>query len=132
MTLRSAGRPLVLIVGADRATYALLEEWLVSDGIDVTRVPGDGQTEGGADPHRQGDIVLVDVAFPRDRGVELVQTVASEHPGMPIVVLSSGFFANVDCCGPCARQLGVAGVLPKPVAREALLAALRRLLPAPP
>ena len=46
---------------------------------------------------------------------------------MPLIVISSTVFANVGCSGPCAQSLGVSGVLPKPVSREALLAAVRRL-----
>lgn len=130
MTLPSPDRPRVAIVGADRATHALLEEWLLADGIE----PIDGRIAAQADASVEAasrataDIVLVDVAFPRDQGVPLLRTVAAAYPAIPIVALSSGFFANVDCSGPCARQLGVAGVLPKPVAREALLHALRNVL----
>lgn len=130
MTLRSPDRPRVAIVGADRATLALLEEWLLADGIE----PFDGRLAAPPDASRPArslapaDIVLVDVAFPRDQGVALLRSVADVYPEVPIVALSSGFFANVDCSGPCARQLGVAGVLPKPVPREALLHALRTIL----
>ncbi len=130
MTLRTPDRPRVAIVGADRATHALLEEWLLADGIE----PIDGRLAaepGAADAARlrdSADIVLVDVAFPRDQGVAFLRTVADAYPAVPIVALSSGFFANVDCSGPCARRLGVAGVLPKPVPREALLDALRNVL----
>lgn len=129
MTLRTPDRPRVAIVGADRATHALLEEWLLADGIE----PIDGRLaaeSAEAEPVRResADIVLVDVAFPRDQGVAFLRSVADAYPAVPIVALSSGFFANVDCSGPCAKRLGVSGVLPKPVPREALLDALRNVL----
>ena len=42
--------------------------------------------------------------------------------------LSPTLFSNVSCGGNCARALGVDGVLPKPVARDALIAAIRDLV----
>lgn len=125
MNLESTGRESgvlrrVRIVGADGAWFALLAEWLLADGIEPS-----AQANGGC------DAVLVDIAFPREHGCELLRSLAGEHPGTPIVALSSGFFSNVDCSGPCARELGVAGVLPKPVAREALLDALHKVMPSP-
>lgn len=119
MTLPADVRPRVLIVGADAALYALLSEWLAADGILAQD-----------DAQARCDLVLVDVAFPRAGGCERFRSLMALHDGRPVVVLSSAFFANVDREGRCARELGVSAVLPKPVAREALLDALRPLLPA--
>jgi len=120
MTLPTGGaRRRVLIVGADAALYALLGEWLAADGI-----------EAHDDVQARCDLVLVDVPFPRAGGCERFRSLMALHEGRPVVVLSSAFFASVDREGGCARALGVSAVLPKPVAREALLDALRPLLPA--
>ena len=45
-----------------------------------------------------------------------------------MIALSSNFFPGVESTGAVARELGVAAVLPKPVTREALVAAVRRVL----
>ena len=121
MNLPVSERPCVLIVGADPALFALLSEWLAGAGIDAQD-----------DPQAHFDLVLVDFAFPREGGCERLRSLEARHEGTPVVVLSSAFFANVDRSGPCAQQLGVAAVLPKPIAREALLDALRPLLPVGP
>ncbi|HLT25419.1 MAG TPA: hypothetical protein VK047_01890 [Zeimonas sp.] len=118
MNLSKGGRPPhVLIVGADAALFALLSEWLTAAGIRV-------QHDVGA----RCDLVLVDIAFPREGGCDRLRALMSAHEGRPVVALSAAFFANVDRDDSCARRLGVTAVLPKPVAREALLDTLRPLL----
>jgi len=120
MNLLVSERPRVLIAGADPALFALLSEWLAAAGIDAHD-----------DLQARCDLVLVDFAFPREGGCERLRSMKARYGGTPVVVLSSAFFANVDRSGPCAQQLGVSAVLPKPIACEALLDALRPLLPAP-
>lgn len=116
-------RPHVLVVEADCSLFGLLEEWLGAEGCTVAyecacHQPG---------PERV-DLVVVDVPFPRQGGLELLQRVSSKYPQAPVIALSPTFFASVECAGAVARALGVASVLPKPLAREALAAAVRRLL----
>ena len=118
MNLPASERPRVLIVGADPALFALLSEWLAAAGIDAQD-----------DVRARCDLILVDVAFPREGGCERLRALMDRHDGLPVVAVSSAFFANVDSGGCCARQLGVSAVLPKPLARESLLEALRPLLP---
>lgn len=112
----AAPRP-VLVVGADPATRGLLDEWLAAEGWSVA-----------CDAHAADcALAIVDVPYPRDSGLELLRRVTAEHPGTPVLAISATFFSTVARCGPCARALGVAGVLPKPLTREALLAAVREL-----
>jgi len=112
----------ILVVDADPALYGLLEEWLAEEGCRVV----------DQDP----DLVLVDLPRPKQAGVELLSAsanlltqLAARHPGKPLVALSSSFFAGVEANGAVARALGVQAVLPKPLTREALIGALRKLLP---
>jgi DNA-binding response OmpR family regulator len=121
-----AQRPRALIVDADPALAALLEEWLDEHGWRVTR-----ETAGEAPVANGYDVVMLDVPYARRDGLELVRRVAARHPGTPIVALSASFFAGVDSSASIARSLGAACVLPKPLAREALIAALRRVHPRP-
>lgn len=114
---------LVRIVSADRATRELLSEWLGAAGY---RVTSDDAPQAANDPDA---LAIVDVPFTRHGAVELLGEVSAQHPGVPILALSATFFSNVKCVGECARTLKVAGVLPKPVGRDALLAAVRGLLP---
>jgi DNA-binding NarL/FixJ family response regulator len=111
------------LVDTDDVMRGLLDEWLAALGCTVVAEPG-----ADAAPPKV-DLVIVDVPFPRQGGSELVQRVARQHPGTPILALSPNFFSGIECCGPVARALGVDCVLPKPATREALATAVRLVLP---
>jgi len=107
----------ILVAEADCAFVGLLKEWLAALGRVL------GRTDEA--PQRY-DVIVVDLPFPRDEGVEMVNALAREHPGTPIVALSANLLPGVDPCGRVARELGVACVLPKPVTQEALMAEVRK------
>lgn len=117
---RSATRRRVLLVGADTELAGLLQAWL--DALDCDVVDDLGARDAGC------DAAIVDIPFPRQEGRELVQDILRRHPDTPILAVSSMFFACVECFGQVSRALGVSCVLPKPLSREALLDAVRRLL----
>jgi DNA-binding response OmpR family regulator len=114
--------PRALIVDADPALFGLLEEWLAAQGFGVAR---DAEACGAPDGY---DLIVADVPAPRSGGLALLRRLSEDHPGTPILALSSSFFAGIDTMGAVARSLGVAGVLPKPVTREALLLTVDRVL----
>lgn len=114
----------VCVIDADNDWRVLLEEWLRGMGCQVVAHPAFDAAAAAA-----VDLVIVDLPFPRQGGVDLVKRITSRHPATPIVALSSNFFSRIECCGPVARDLGVDCVLPKPATREAIAAAVRRVLP---
>lgn len=123
----SRPRRLILVVGADAALAGLLAEWLAEHGEVVAQHIAEAEA-----PSLRADLVVVDVAFPRllageGRGLARL---AAAHAGTPLIALSPTFFPGIARHGEVARRLGVAAVLPKPVPRQALLDAVRLLLPA--
>jgi CheY-like chemotaxis protein len=115
--------PRVLVLDNDALTQSMLCEWLDAEGWQVL----EPAVDPAPDAARDLDLVVVDLPFPRAGSPDALQAIRQEYPGVPLIVISSTVFANVGCCGPCAQSLGVAGVLPKPVSREALIGAVRRL-----
>ena len=105
----------ILLVDADPVLAGLLEEWLAPLGCRLVE--------------ERPDLILADVAFPRQGGSQVLKRLGADYPGIPVLALSSNFFARIEGSGAVARALGVAGVLPKPLAREALVAAVRAQLP---
>jgi DNA-binding NarL/FixJ family response regulator len=120
----STGPFRVCVIDADDAWRVLLEQWLQDLGCEVVAPARDGSAAAPA-----VDLVIVDLPFPRQGGVDSVKRITSRHPATPILALSSNFFSRIECCGPVARDLGVNCVLPKPATREAIAAAVRRVLP---
>lgn len=80
----------VLVVDADPALAELLEEWLADHGC---RPVAD-----------RPQLVLVDLPFPRDRGLQVLKKLGEAHPHTPVVAM------------------------PKPLTRDAFAAALRRAM----
>jgi len=104
----------ILLVDADAALRGLVEEWLSEEDWSLVE--------------DNPDVVLVDLPAPREHRAGCVKRISNAHPQAPVVALSSSFFDGIEANGAIARQLGVASVLPKPLTRDALLAALRHAL----
>ena len=87
-----------------------------TDGVDALRLI---RTKAG-----DLDAVVSDIVMPRMNGVELLQSLSMERPGLP-VILMSGFGADQlsrrGIVSPC-------GVLAKPFDAELLLAEVRRCI----
>jgi CheY-like chemotaxis protein len=116
-------QPIVRVSNADATTFALLSEWLADAGY---RVVDDDKSSSGA------TLTIVDVPFSRTGATALIESVSNKHPNEPVIVLSATFLPSVGCAGGCAKRLGVAGVLAKPLSRAALLTAVERLAPRAP
>jgi CheY-like chemotaxis protein len=113
----------ILIVEADAALIALLDEWLTACGCAIVTSAGEERA------HQPCDLIIADIAFPRRGGSDVLKRALAAHPGVPVLALSGNFFAGVQGSGALAQALGVSAVLAKPVTRNALLAEVRRLLP---
>jgi CheY-like chemotaxis protein len=113
------GSPAALVVDADPDTLVLLREWLSAAGWTVV--------DAANELPMRVDLVLIDLAYPRRGDAMPLQRIASTHAGVPVLALSATFHASVEPWGEVARALGVAGVLPKPIRRDALVAAVRHL-----
>lgn len=110
----------VLLLDLEPMMAALFEEWLAAPGRPVWH----GTAGRGAVA-----LVVTVLAFPRQGGSQHLAQLQRAWPGVPVIVLSPTLHAGVPPQGETARQLGAAAVLPTPVSRAALLAAVTRLVP---
>lgn len=114
-----ARAPAVLLRGIEPPMAALFDEWLTRDGLRVLQ---------HAAVNEPVDVILIDLPFPRQDGAPRLRQLAQAWPSVPVLVLSSTFFAGVSAQGDVARQLGAAAVLAAPVARDTLRAAVAKVL----
>lgn len=110
----------MLLADIEPAFEELIAQWLRDAGLHVL-------AEAPPPPLRV-DLLLVDLPFPRQGASPRLQQLADAHPGTPVLALSPTLFAGVAPRGDVARALGVAAVLPIPVTRDGLLAAVRGVL----
>lgn len=116
----------VLLAEDEGLLRQLVRRMLERQGLTVVDAPDAASAlERFRAPGADFDIVISDIVMPGASGVELARTVAAEHPGVA-VLLVSGFVdaATLDLDGlgtPCA-------FLPKPFSREQLLTTVQALL----
>jgi len=113
----------ILVIDADPALFELLSVWLANTA-EVTSHRDDVAPAALT----RADLLVVDLPFPRQSAPGKLQDLARQHPGTPVLALSSAFFGGIASHGAAARSLGVQAVLPKPVSREALIGAVHELL----
>jgi DNA-binding response OmpR family regulator len=114
---------MIAVYESDDLMYGLLCEWLRGAGHMVqssARTP-DRQTHGA-------DLVVVSVSGSKREIEPLLRGVRGVHPGAPIVALSSQARLGLSSNGVLARELGVARVMAKPLARRELVAAVDDIL----
>jgi DNA-binding response OmpR family regulator len=122
----SASKPSVLVIEADDLMYGVLDGHLRAAGYALSRhVDPDRAARA---PGERYDLVIVDVPLPLERSKSVVRRIVAEYSDTPVLALSPLFTANVACTGAVAQTFGIAGCLPMPFTRDALIAAVRRSL----
>jgi DNA-binding response OmpR family regulator len=118
--------PDVVIYEEDLLTRSLMQEWLREAGYGV-RVGSPCHALRDA----PGDVVVVNVSSPKQRGPECLREIRAAHAGRPMIAISAQFRSGLDASGAAAQALGVQQVIAKPLVQEELLRAVRAVASAP-
>ena len=119
----------VLVVEDHQAARAMIAETLEHWGIKTTVAASAGQARRAVAAQRQSfDVVLMDWTLKSADGLEIVRgwRRSSQLDDAAIVLMIGGY--DREQAEKAARGLGLSGYLYKPVARPALLDAIRRAL----
>ncbi len=119
-----------ILVAEDEGLAAMaIEDELLREGYDVELAP-DGQAALEAAARQPPDLLLTDLRMPRLDGIGLIRALRAARPALPVVVMTG--YAPAGGAGAFA-QPGEAPValFAKPLDMDAVLVALRKLLPAP-
>jgi len=114
----------ILLVDDEKVARALYADFLTGAGHQVTPASSmaDAQTALTA---QRFDLVVTDLIFPESDGMELLQFVKSQHPGVEVLVISA-----LDKVEPAVRAIksGASDYLVKPITPETLAQAVNRAL----
>ncbi|MCQ4264182.1 DNA-binding response regulator [Stutzerimonas stutzeri] len=114
----------LLLIDDDQELCELLISWLAQEGF-VAHACHDGQSARQALAQHQPAAVILDVMLPDGSGLELLKQLRSEHPELPVLMLS-GRGEPLDRI--LGLELGADDYLAKPCDPRELTARLRAVL----
>ncbi|TWE07247.1 winged helix family two component transcriptional regulator [Pseudomonas sp. AG1028] len=114
----------LLLIDDDVELCDLLASWLTQEGFQVTACH-DGQGARQALAQSAPDAVVLDVMLPDGSGLELLKQLRSEHPNLPVLMLSARGEPLDRILG---LELGADDYLAKPCDPRELTARLRAVL----
>lgn len=115
----------VLIVDDNRFTRELLEEILLSDGIEVVGEATNGREAVRFNAQLQPDLTIMDVVMPVMNGVEATKKILEANPNGKIIISS---VLGQDSMVIDALAAGAKEYLEKPFNGKAVLRIVRRIL----
>ncbi|WP_263145574.1 response regulator transcription factor [Pseudomonas sp. RIT-PI-AD] len=114
----------LLLIDDDQELCDLLATWLVQEGF-IVRACHDGQAARQALAEQAPAAVVLDVMLPDGSGLELLKQLRSDHPDLPVVMLSARGEPLDRILG---LELGADDYLAKPCDPRELTARLRAVL----
>ncbi len=114
----------LLLIDDDVELCELLSTWLTQEGFSI-RAAHDGAQARAALGSRAPDAVVLDVMLPDGSGLELLKSLRSDHPDLPVLMLSARGEPLDRILG---LELGADDYLAKPCDPRELTARLRAVL----
>ena len=125
---REAGNERILLVDDEAAIVRVVTQMLERLGYDVTACTS---SVGALEVFRKSpgifDLVITDMTMPNMTGDQLTRELISVRPGIPVII-STGFSERIN--KNRAAELGVRGVLMKPVDMSEMARVVRKVLDA--
>ena len=120
----NADRPAVWILDDDRSIRWVLEKSLGNEGL-ATVAFASGEDLLQRLRHEAPDIIISDIRMPGISGLELLSSVKSSHPDLPVVIMTA--HSDLDSA-VMSYSRGAFDYLPKPFDIEDAIAVTRRAL----
>ena len=116
----------ILVVDDDDLVRDLFRTILSGAGYEVATARNGAEALTALDS-RPADLVLTDILMPEKEGVETILEIRQKHPGVGIIAISGGGPIKNLLPLEIAGKAGADLILSKPIERENLLAAVRRV-----
>jgi two-component system, chemotaxis family, chemotaxis protein CheY len=117
----------VLIIDDDDDVRGVLRLMLESEGFEVAE-SRDGAEGIQALRQQAADLVFCDLFMPGKDGLEVIQELRRDFPGVKVIAMSGGGYSGTMALLDVARQLGAVEALSKPFSVTDAVAAARRAL----
>jgi CheY-like chemotaxis protein len=118
----------ILLIDDDDAVRAMLSFTLDHYGHIVTEAR-DGREGLELFARTEVDLVITDIVMPEMEGLALLMELRKKQPPVKIIAMSAGGRQGAADYLQAAKLMGASRVLPKPFSNDALLAAIKELLP---
>ena len=120
----ASDRTTIALVDDDRNILTTVSIALQAEGF-ATRVYSDGEAALKAISDNPPDLAVFDIKMPRMDGMELLRRVRDQHPGLPIIFLTSKDDEEDEEAG---FELGADDYIAKPFSLRLLIARIRAIL----
>jgi len=118
----------ILIADDEPGVRGFLRAALEQGGYEVIEVANGKQALRAMREKKPVDLAIIDLIMPEQEGLETIQTIRKELPGVPIIAISGAYGGRYL---KTAQLLGAKAVLDKPVSPDSLLAAVAEILKKP-
>jgi DNA-binding NtrC family response regulator len=117
----------ILVIDDEPALRRSLRRILELDGHRVIEAE-DGRAAFAAEEAQSVDLIITDVFMPEMDGIEFLIAHQEQSPGIPIIAISGGGFADKDHVLIDAGMIGATETLSKPLQVDEVRAAVARAL----
>jgi len=117
----------ILIIEADARLRQNLCESLIAANYEVATAPH-GKAALLQMRYWKADLVITDMLIPEMDGVETINALRREHPGVRIIAVSGGGLSPAGTYLRLATALGAQRTLAKPFTRSEMLAVVQTVL----
>jgi DNA-binding NtrC family response regulator len=127
MAKHSKRRYRVLVVDDDPQVRRLLAEVLQTGGYSCETVWAAREAIRVL-RHQRFDLVITDLNLPDSSGLDLLDLIATKHPGLPVIVITG--YASIESTKQAIRR-GALDYIPKPFSGQAVINAIEKALQSP-
>lgn len=117
----------ILIIDDDLQILTMLKLMLEHEGYEVTTA-GDGKSGVKSYRKNPADLVITDIIMPDQEGLETISELRQDFPDLRIIAMSGGGRIDSGQYLNIAKEFGANCIFTKPIEREKLVNAVKKLL----
>lgn len=117
----------ILLIDDEDQVRHMLRVMLEYAGHEVEEA-ADGRQGARLYRERPSDLIVTDIVMPEKEGLEMIQELRRDFPGVKIIAISGGGMISPMSYLSLAKKFGAQRAFFKPIDREQLLAAVDELL----